>query len=151
MAFRSGDTAALRAAQKELNIELRKSRRVFKERAEQDLANSNTKRLWDSIREMTNMKSERKPIFALDEGARANELNNFFMRFECDTSQGCNDVINGLNCDDVVNRLVIDQDTVRRVFKSIQTNKATGPDGMHASLLKTCAEELAPVCFSSSL
>ena len=136
--------AALKIAQKELSIEMCKARRTFKERAEQDLANSNTKRLWDSIREMTNMKSERKPIFALDEGARANELNDFFMRFECDTSQGCHDVIDELNYDAINDRMVIDQDTVCKVFKNIQTNKATGPDGMHASLLKTCAEELAP-------
>ena len=64
------------------------------------------------------------------------------MRFECDTSQGCYDVMNELNCNVNNDRMVIDLDTVCRVFKTIQTNKATGPDGMHASLLKTCAEEL---------
>ena len=145
MAFRSGDPVALRAAQKELSTQMREARRKFKERAEQDLANSNTKKLWDSIREMTNMKSERKPIFALDENVKANELNDFFMRFECDTSQGCCDVINGLICDTVNDRFEISIDTVCKVFKTTQTNKATGPDGMHALLLKTCAEELAPV------
>ena len=65
-------------------------------------------------------------------------MNDYFMRFEFDISQGCLDVIKGLNCDAVV-RMVIDQDTACRVFKSIQSNDATGPDGMHACvLLKLC-------------
>ena len=35
-------------------------------------------------------------------------MNDYFMRFEFDISQGCLDVIKGLNCDAV--RMVIDQD-----------------------------------------
>ena len=147
VAFLAGDTGAMKEAQKELNRQMRDSRRKHKERAELYLARSNTKKLWDSIREMTNMRADKKPIAALDESAKANELNAFFLRFECDTSQGCHDVVDSLNCDEH-NRFVIDLDTVYKAFKTIKTNKATGPDGMHASLLKMCAAELSPAWHS---
>lgn len=130
-AFRAGDTEAMKAAQKDLNRQLKEARRKRKEQAEQDLANSNTKRLWDSIRKMTNINSEKKPIAATDESAMANELIKFFLRFECDTYQECCDIIDGLK-NDVSRRIVLDIDTVSRVFKTIKTNKATGPDSIHA-------------------
>ena len=47
-------------------------------------------------------------------------------------------------CNVESDRLVLDLDTVCKVFKTIKTNKATGPDGLQAHLLKSCAEELAP-------
>lgn len=42
------------------------------------MTNSDTKRLWKSIRKMTNMSSEKKSIAAGDESAMANDLNNVF-------------------------------------------------------------------------
>ena len=49
----------MKAADKDLNQQLREARRQHKERAEQELANSNIKKLWDSIRKMTNTEPTR--------------------------------------------------------------------------------------------
>ena len=55
-AFKAKDMEAMKDAQRDLDRLLGESRRRCRERAEQDLANLNTKRLWDSIRRMTNMR-----------------------------------------------------------------------------------------------
>ena len=81
----------------------------------------------------------------ISEEARANELNDFFKRFECDTSQGCYDVINALNCDAINDRMVIGKDSVCRVFKNTQTNKATGPHNACVLIKNMCR------CISASV
>ena len=134
----------MKAAEKDLDQQLRESRRQHRLRAEQELANSNIKRLWDSIRKMTNMEPNRKTMAAQNESAKANELNDFFMRFETNTVKECCDVINALPCTGDSDRIIIDPGSVTKVFKTMHTNKATGPDGMCAFLLKTCADELTP-------
>ena len=45
MAFRAGDNEAMKVAQRDLNKQLKEFIRKCRERAEQDLANSNIKRL----------------------------------------------------------------------------------------------------------
>lgn len=54
-----------------------------------ELSNSNTKTLSDSIRQMTNMDTERKPLYALNEKERANELNYFYVHFNSDNRGEC--------------------------------------------------------------
>ncbi|KAK1802009.1 hypothetical protein P4O66_022242, partial [Electrophorus voltai] len=41
--------------------------------------------------------------------------------------------------------LIIMESNVRRVFKRVNTRKALGPDGICRRVLKTCADQLAPV------
>ncbi|KAK0141045.1 RNA-directed DNA polymerase from mobile element jockey [Merluccius polli] len=144
-AFKSGDKAAVRAAQKDLNLKITSARHQHKERAEQNLAECNTKKLWDSIRHMTNMDAKKKPPFAHNEITRANELNNFYMRFNVDNSADCADVLESVICDLNVDIIEIDLETVIKTFKTIQTKKATGPDGLSAFILKSFAQELSPV------
>lgn len=64
MAFKSRDTGGVRAAQKDLNQQMRAVQLQHKEQAEQELSKSNTTKLWDSIRRMTNMSIKSKPLFA---------------------------------------------------------------------------------------
>ena len=59
-AFKLGDKAAVGAAQKDLNLKITAARHQHKERAEQNLAECNTKKLCDSIRHMTNMDAKKK-------------------------------------------------------------------------------------------
>ena len=68
---------------------MKAARQQHRERAEQNLSESNTKKLWDSIRQITNMDPKKKPLFAQNEEARANELNDFCMRFNTDNVNEC--------------------------------------------------------------
>lgn len=143
-AFKLSDTDGVKTAQKELNKHMRAARLQHKERAEQNLSMFNSKKLWDSIRGMTNMEAKRKPLFAQDESLKANALNQFYMRFESDNNRDCCDVLDNVNCN-VKDRIFIDPHAVTKVFKSMYLKKATGPDNMSTFLLKTFAEELTPV------
>ena len=74
----------------------------------------------------------------------ANELNDFFLRFENhDFSKECNNVMQTI-LTDVSCRIVIDPLRIQSIFKHVCTKKSTGPDGIAALLLKACAEELTP-------
>ncbi len=145
-AFISGDLAGVRDAQKDLNFQMREVQCRFKERAEQDLSTSNTKKLWNSIRQMSNMDTERKLLSYLNEIARANELNNFYLRFDTDNDNAkeCMAVLENVICDMNSDRILIEPHAVPKVFKTIHTNKATGPDNMSVFVLRTFAEELSP-------
>ncbi len=94
---------------------------------------------------MTNMEAKRKPLFAHNKTNRANELNNFYMRFNVDNSADCADVLETVICDFNADRIEIDLETVIKVFKTTHTKKATGPDGLSAFILKYLTEELSPV------
>ena len=120
---------------------MRAARLQYKERAEQDLSMHNSKKLWDSIRGMTNMEAKRKPLVAQDETLKANVLNQFYMRFESDNNRHCCVVLENVTCH-VKDRIFIDPYAVTKVFKSMHLKKATGPDNMSSFLLKTFAEEL---------
>ena len=116
-AFKLGNREGVRTAQKDLNQRMRAARLRYKERAEQDLSMHNSKRLWDSIRGMTNMEAKRKPLFAQDETLKANALNNFFMHFETDNIMDCSAVLENVTCN-VKDRIYIDPHAVTKVFSS---------------------------------
>jgi len=144
MAYRLGDTRGLKAAQKDLNHHMSIAQTQYREQAEQHLGNCDIKELWNSIQGMTNMTSKRKPLFAGNETDKANELNNFYMRFESDTFKECCDILGNISCNVSDDRILIDSRDITRVFKNVCSSKATGPDGMSCFLLKTFAEELTP-------
>lgn len=97
------------------------------------------------MKTITNMKPTKKPLHARDELAKANDLNRFYKRFDtCDYSAECSQVLESIATDVEVDRWEIDPISVEVVFKKVNVNKASSPDGISAFLLKTCAKELTP-------
>ncbi len=95
------------------------------------------------------MDTKRKPLSALIETARANELNNFYLRFDNDNVKECMAVLENVICDMISDRILIEPHAVTTVFKTIHTSKATGPDNMSRFVLRTFAEELSPAWYKS--
>jgi len=91
------------------------------------------------------MTPAQKRISTPDDLQRANELNNFYLRFETQefSFEGKN-ILETINATEQDVRLVVEPKVVRLHFKNLCTKKATGPDGISAFLLKTCADELTP-------
>lgn len=81
----------MRAAQKDLNQLLRAGWKQNKDQAEKNLLTCDTKKLWDTIREMTT-NSMQKPTSVDNETAKENELNDFYQWFEMNNSRECCDV-----------------------------------------------------------
>ncbi len=143
MLFRRGDLLSMKDAQKELNYKLRAARKKEREKFETHCSSMNTKKLWDSMKYMTNMAPAKRSINVIDEGAKANELNDFYCRFEVrDFSQEQKIALDALSVLDSF-KVTIDQHMVERLFSRVCPSKASGPDGISGRLLKSCSEELA--------
>lgn len=80
--FRNGDRLQLKTVEQELNQPLRAARRRQKEIIEESFAASNSKRLWDSVKAITNMGPSRRPFISMNMRHKMNEVNEFYCRFE---------------------------------------------------------------------
>ena len=144
-AFRSNNRMELKRIQKELNEKLKVAKEQHSTRVREAFSNKSSREMWDSVREMTNMNSGKKDLHALNELEKANELNTFYKRFDCDPVRNvheCREIINSVVCDQSRHRIVIEPRDVANVFKNLHVKKSSGPDLISALLLKTFAEEL---------
>lgn len=118
-------------AQKELNHMLRDARKKHKEIIEQHFIFNNPKRLWDSMKAITNMNTTRNPLITNDDSYKANELNDFYCRFETQdfTLEG-NNPLESIPTSDPSSRLVVDPHKIQSLFKHTCTQKNDRP-GRH--------------------
>ncbi len=145
-AFKNRDSLGLKIVQKELNQKLRDARKKHKDIIEQNFISMDPKKLWDSMKAAANMTTTRRCLVTDDEFIKANELNDFFMRFKTqDFSSECDKVLQSINLSDSCPGLTVDPSKIQSLFRGVCKKKSTGPDGISAFLLKTCAEELTPV------
>lgn len=98
------------AAQKELNRMLSVAKRNHRAALEESVGTMNNKGLWDHMKKITNMNSNRSPIVTLDELVKANELNDFFLRHDT-VSLEENFNTDSIKCN-VFDRLIIDPQQV---------------------------------------
>ena len=155
LAFKNKDWMRVKAVQKELNHMLREARRKHKDIIEQNFTSMNSKTLWDSMKAATNMSTRPKRLMINNELEMANELNDFFLRFDKhDLSSECNNVLQSIITTDAYPKIVVDPLKIQAIFNQVCKRKSTGPDGISALLLKTFAEELTPAwcpIFQSSI
>lgn len=144
-AFRNKDKLELKVVQRELNQLLRQARNRQRDIIETQFVNMNSRKLWDAMKSAANMRPSKVDISTSDDHSKANELNNFFLRFEThDFKNECMLVLSSLNNEANVHK--VDRLKIQTLFQKVCTRKAMGPDGISARLLKTCAEELIPAC-----
>ena len=90
------------------------------------------------------MDSKKQRFITTDNFKKANELNDFFIRFDNnDPVKECEEFLQNIECATDVG-LLVDPQEVTSLFRKICTKKSTGPDGISAYLLRECAEELTP-------
>ncbi|XDV42509.1 hypothetical protein PO909_011155 [Leuciscus waleckii] len=145
VAFINEDYAGLKMIEKELNLQLKEARGRQKDITEHQFSTSNLKQLWNTMKAVTNMKPSIPHIRTIDDLQKADDLNDFYLRFQTyDFSDKCKCVIGSLT-DDMGTRLEADSSKVKLLFHHLCTQKSKGPDGISARLLKTSAVELTPV------
>lgn len=96
------------------------------------------------MKSITNMNSNHKHLVTLNDMDRANELNDFFLRFDSyPTLQAADDFNSCIfaDCNDL-NRVFIVPQQIQSIFSKISTKKSTGPDGLPAVLLKNALQSL---------
>ncbi|XDV21520.1 hypothetical protein PO909_026611 [Leuciscus waleckii] len=92
---------------------------------------------------MTNMNTKVNRLITNDDLRKANELNDFYLRFDTQNCVlECREALDSLVIENTSDRIIVDQQKVCSIFSRLCTKKSTGPDGISALLLKSCAEEL---------
>lgn len=134
----------MKALQKSLNKELGAARHKTKLKLESSCEAMSTRELWDSVKAMINMAPTKRGINVLNEQEKAQELNDFFSRFQTrDFSleqQEVQDCLRTLDCGRII---TIDHMAVNKLFSCTCPRKGSGPDGISGRLLKECSSEMA--------
>ncbi|XP_060768086.1 uncharacterized protein LOC132875344 [Neoarius graeffei] len=148
-AFHSGDQEAYSAARANLKRGINTAKHHHRRRIEARFdTTTNPRQVWEGIRAITDYKRKTPPPSA-DSPTLAEDLNLFYARFDRDNTDP---VLPPLPSTDPAP--VLSTHEVRCVFRSINTRKAAGPDGVLGRVLKDCAAELADVftsIFNTSL
>lgn len=149
-----GDTTQYRELQKQLKKELNVARRKYKDKVESMLSTGSSRPAWEGIKSMMGMQHKKcnislngKPDLVLSD-----ELNSFYNRFNaCDFSDELSVFKNTVSSQ---NSVVVDRNTVCRLFQCVRERKSPGLDGTGGQVLKNCAVQLADIfsfIFSMSL
>uniref|UniRef100_A0A8C4RFB5 Uncharacterized protein n=1 Tax=Erpetoichthys calabaricus TaxID=27687 RepID=A0A8C4RFB5_ERPCA len=80
-AFKGGDQHELKRVQKELQVQLRAAKKQYRRKLEQKLQNNSMKKVWDGMKIITGCSSKRGATIERNV-ERANQMNNFFNRFD---------------------------------------------------------------------
>lgn len=137
IAFRSGDQALYSAARADLRRGIKGAKSEYRRRIEAHLESNNSRQVWQGIQQLTNYKSTSGP--AEGEASLAEELNNFFARFEVESPEAATPLPT------VPSNFSLTEHEVRRTLRAVDSRKAAGPDGVPGRVLKDCADQLAGI------
>ena len=137
-ARKSGDRQALRKAQKELNSAIVCCKEKYKARIEEQFTKG-TKACWQGLKAISGYSKSKSSVRDGSDQDCAEELNRFYTRFE---KPDILPMIPTLPTDAAIK---ITQEDVCKQFRSVNSNKAAGPDGITPGFLKLCAEYIAPI------
>ena len=119
-------------------------KRIYKEKINKSFQSNNMKDVWEKMKTVVCFDKTRPQVTVDDGQTYADELNDFYSRFDKDSTLDENKRFKNDNFasfdDDVP---IFRQEDTCRVFRSLKVNKSQGPDKITPKLMKTCAEELS--------
>ena len=142
-AFKAGDRAKYSLAKSGVQREIRRAKARYRNKIEAQLTTNNTREVWRGLQCVTRYKlkevapSEVSPDLP-------DQLNNFYCRF--DDKNPDPGYRPSLPDDPVLLTppFTVQVHEVKRLFMKQNTKKASGPDGVSAYALRSCAVQLAP-------
>ena len=147
-------------ARNQARRETRKAQKNFESKLAKEIKH-NSKSFWKYVHSKTKLKSKIPDLYipgsnkkTSSDKEKAEVLNNFFK--EVFTVENTDDIpyLESRKVDQELKELFISTEDVKKVLKDINPNKATGPDGIPARILKELCEVLAEplaLLFSCSL
>ena len=144
-ALASKDKDQLKHVQSILNKEIKTCKTVYKNKIEQLFNSNKSSDAWKGLSFMSGYKSKSCMLEADDPLAFANELNEFYNRF--DTRDEQEDIINLVDQLDFTTDSCpsFNESEVKLCFKQQKSKKAPGPDNIAGRVIKECCEQLAPI------
>ena len=144
IAYASKDKTKIFEAQKKLDEKIREGKEKYREKISQSFKSNNMRDVWDQMKSVICCDKTKTQITVDDGQTYADELNDFYARFDADSTPDENSRFksDNLTCfsDDAP---TFHPDDTRKVFNSLKLNKSHGPDNVTPKLLKTCSSQLA--------
>lgn len=143
-AFESGDKDQYRLAKSDLGNEIRRAKSVYRDKIEEQFASNNSRDVWQGLQKVTQYK-QKAGVADNHDPTLPDKLNSFYCRFE---EKNPNPGYRPTLPDDpslLTPPFTIQEEDVRKLFKKQNVRKASGPDGVSTSALRSCADQLAPV------
>ncbi|XP_077985174.1 uncharacterized protein LOC144439815 [Glandiceps talaboti] len=147
-AYREGNAERTSEVGKQLITEIYKKKVEYKHKLENQFSTNNTRDTWRGLQTITDYKSSTGKLTVTNEKAFAEELNEFYARFDRDENEKklTNELLLLDNEDEnQEERIVVNVDEVVKQFKSLNVRKTAGPDNITGKLLKECCTQLAPI------
>ena len=145
-AFRSGDKALYSTARANLKRGIRTAKSAYKRKIEDHFTEKDPRKMWQGLQHLTNYKGHNQ-VAAEADASLAEELNLFFARFEAGRPPAATPHPPhppGPSS----STLTLQEHEVRRVLRTVNPRKATGPDGVSGKVLRACADQLTGVLTS---
>lgn len=140
----TGDMSPYKAAAYKLRKAVKAAKRRHRDKVEGQLRDRDTRRMWQGLRTMTDY-TGRVNTAAVADSSLVEELNTFFARFEAAGANASLEASAGVHTGAEDRPLSLSEHDVRRALRRVNSRKAAGPDGIPGRLLKSCADQLAPV------
>ena len=133
------DDAAYKKAKYNIDKEVRKAKKFYKDKVEKQFSEGNSSAVWKGVQTITDYKE--KSVTDNDDPDLPNKLNTFYSRFD---EQNTNPVPTvPPTC--LPPPFVIEESQVQKLLKKQNPKKAARPDGVSTASLRHCSEQLAPV------
>ena len=140
--LRTDDPAALKRIQKEVSREVKKGKAAYREKLRKQLEQGDVRGAWQSLNTITDRKA-RQPLQDQNPQELADQLNKFYNRFDAENTE--TEAAPEEPPPKTDSHLQTEESEVRQYLKRCPTRRAPGPDGISGLVLKTCADELAPI------
>ncbi|KAK0146400.1 putative RNA-directed DNA polymerase from transposon BS [Merluccius polli] len=139
-ALTTGNKEEYKAASYNVRRAVKEAKQRYGKKLEVQLQQTDSRGLWKSLRKITDYKPKSTPIPNANTSF-ADELNIFYARFENTQAAETHHIPS--TSEEVT--FQVTEHEVRRVLKQVNPRKAAGPDGITGRVLRTCADQLAPV------
>ena len=118
----------------------------YKQKLERSFKEGNAREAWAGMNKIAGVTKSNAPLDVNDGKSYADELNEFYSRFDNDATPDLNskfkhDFLSDFPDDE--NRPVFTEAETQSVFKKLNCNKSHGPDGISNHILKLCYSQLA--------
>ena len=140
-AHKNGDMISKKRAQYELDREIKKGKKEYKEKLERKFESGDANAVWQGVKTITDYKQ--KALSSSEDPTLPDQLNKFYARFD-EANNNPVTVPLHIPCS-LPPPFVIDELQVRKLLSKQNARKASGPDGVSTSTLRCCSEQLAPV------
>ncbi|KAL1268386.1 hypothetical protein QQF64_033749 [Cirrhinus molitorella] len=140
----TGDMSGYKVVSYGVRRTVRDAKRQYQERLESQFHQGDTRSMWQGLHTITDYKTKDTEMINAD-SAFANELNEFFARFEVSLGASANHSLTTEDGDVISEERTfsIAESDIRVALKRVDTRKAAGPDGITGRLLRCCADQLA--------